>query len=439
MRLVDPRRPEARIRLAYCLNVHPGETLEEVLAGIEGVTVPLARRFAGAGCFGAGLYVAAGLARRPAAPEGRADLDRLAGTLADAGLDPFTANAFPYGGFHSAGLKAGVFRPTWAEPERLAFTLDAARVLVACARAAGDGGAPRGGLSLSTHTGRHGPFADESERAAAAAQLARAALALARLGEEAGVRLRLALEPEPGASAGDTAAGLRWIEHVREEGPRLVPEEPRAELERALEESLGLCLDTCHSAVEFEEPAAAADLALGAPLAKLQATSALSLVDPAARPEARAALLALDEPRYLHQLTARHPGGVARLMDLPELAAALARGERAWCEAREWRCHFHVPLDQERWGTGAADLGTTVDHALSILGRVLASPERWPGGELHLEVETYTWDVLPGRPASLAERLAAELERVLAACAAAGWRPAGEGAAGERGEIRRRG
>ena len=43
------------------------------------------------------------------------------------------------------------------------------------------------------------------------------------------------------------------------------------------------------------------------------------VLDPAREHDARAALLALDEPRYLHQVTGRSPNGLVRVRDLGEL------------------------------------------------------------------------------------------------------------------------
>ena len=55
----------------------------------------------------------------------------------------------------------------------------------------------------------------------------------------------------------------------------------------------------------------------------------------------------MDEPRYLHQVTARTSSGtLLRAGDLPEMRSALGEvsGE-AWWRDTELRCHFHVPVD----------------------------------------------------------------------------------------------
>ncbi|HVS19887.1 MAG TPA: hypothetical protein VMT18_14875, partial [Planctomycetota bacterium] len=178
---------------------------------------------------------------------------------------------------------------------------------------------------------------------------------------------------------------------------------------------------------EFENPLDAVVRATenGAPLGKLQFTSALAL-----RPERRAdvdALLALDEPRYLHQVTARAADGeLLRVGDLPELRAALEgpAGE-SWWRGAELRCHFHVPVDLERLSQGP--LTTTREHADATLAAALARPERWGSDDLHVEIETYTWDVLPRAargPGELVDGLEREYAHVLGRLASAGWTPA---------------
>jgi hypothetical protein len=222
----------------------------------------------------------------------------------------------------------------------------------------------------------------------------------------------LSIEPEPRSLAGDTRELEAFLAH----------------LERALDPGLvrahlGACLDACHSAVEFEAPAEVLRRGLRLPLGKLQVSSALALRDPAAHPEARAALLALDEPRYLHQTTGRRGAELLRCDDLPELGAALADPASPWLACEEWRTHFHVPVDLEALG----GLGTTRAHAEALVDALLADPGRWGDPDLHLELETYTWDVLPGAArgaGDLVDGLQREYAPVLRALQRGGWLPA---------------
>ena len=417
------------MRLGYCLNLHAAEDLEQALAGMQAVTLPLAARLGEGKPFGVGLYLPAALALELDTARGQSNLARLGDFLAEHQLDPFTANAFPYGGFHRSGLKRDVFRPAWSEHERLDFTLAVARGMLELARRAGDCGAPRGHLSISTHAGRFGRFAtaDEADRHACALGLARAALGFARLGDEAGTRVVLALEAEPRSSANDTAEVAAWIAEVRERGPEFLAAADGValdEAEAALERCLGTCLDACHSAVELEEPEEALELATRSAFGKLQFSSALCLTDPGADDEARARFLALDEPRYLHQVTGRRGTEVLRADDLPDLVEQLGRSARGWLACEEWRCHFHVPVDLAAVGD---KFGTTVEHVDRLLDALLADPTRWRSSELHVELETYTWDVLPNAArgaGELTDGLEREMRHALARLESAGWRRA---------------
>jgi len=447
MRLEHPAHPGRSVRLAYCMNLVPAEDLLGVGDGIERLGIPLARRFGHGGAgegggFGIGLWIpldaALPLAHAAGAPERR----RFAELLVEHGLDAFTFNAFPTGRFHAPGLKERVFSPSWASAERLAFTLAVAEIAVACADARDEPrGRDAGHLSISTHCGAFAASLQPGDLDRCAEGFALCLLRLAKLEEESGRRVVLALEPEPRSSANDTRELAAFVERVRVRArevlgrglPGMVG--PSEEL---VDRYLGTCLDTCHAAVEFEEPAEALHRATasGTPLGKLQFTSALELVRPGADADARARLLALDEPVYLHQVTGRREGELLRAGDLPELARAVSAGDPAWLGCDAWRCHFHVPVD---WGTlhegdeggegeESGHLATTRAFSEAALAAALAAPERWGSRDLHVEVETYTWSVLPGPRLSderLVDGLERELRHVLGRLERAGWRPAG--------------
>lgn len=406
MRFTNPAVPGRAVRLAYCLNLHPADTLEGLLAGLRSITLPLRERLAPGKEFGVGMYVPAGLVPRVVGEEtGR---DRPLSTLLEQQeLDPFTWNAFPFGGFGAAGLKERVFEPTWydASRSRSSFTKDI--VSLAC-RLARDP-APQRHLSISTHTGWHGSARPtEVEVLLAAVQLGGAAMGTGEC-EARGRRAVISMEPEPRANCNDTAELAAW-----RRGSHWMQTPKKA----------GTCLDTCHAAVEFEDPLesmlnATAD---GAPLGKMQFTSALSLH--ATRRGDLDPLLALDEPRYLHQVTARTADGhLLRVGDLPELRAAIDQpGGELWWRDTELRCHFHVPVDLDAVG----GLGTTREHADATLAAALAHPELWGTEELHVEIETYTWDVLPREargPGELVDGLEREYQHVIERLSSAGWRP----------------
>jgi len=405
MRFHHPDHDGRELHLAYCLNLHPADDVAGTLRGIREITLPLRDQLAGGRSFGVGMYFPAPVAHALAAPDGAAELEALAAELDRERLDPFTFNAFPYGGFHEAGLKRGVFAPTWCEAERLEYTLAVAKIAARLNRGRA------GHVSISTHPGRFGAFeADERERATA--NFGRCLEGLAALADGGGPVIRLAIEAEPRAAAGDTREVNALLAHLA------------AALDADLvQRHLGACLDACHSAVEFEEPGEALAWATPLPLGKLQYSSALTLAGPGTDAAARAALFALDEPRYLHQTTGRSGAALLRCDDLPELRAACADTSSPWLACDEWRTHFHVPVDLEEVG----GLGTTHAHAAALLELLLANRHTWGGPHLHVELETYTWDILPGAArgaGGLVEGLAREYRPVLERLAAAGWQPA---------------
>jgi hypothetical protein len=175
----------------------------------------------------------------------------------------------------------------------------------------------------------------------------------------------------------------------------------RADAEAALRRHLGVCYDVCHAAVEFEDPPASLDALRTAGIAvpKLQLSAALRTTT--VGPETAAQLQPFDEPVYLHQVISRQDGRLTRHLDLPQALAALPESRGA-----EWRVHFHVPI----FLAELTDFSTTQ----AFLGEILALHKDHPVSA-HLEVETYTWDVLPPeyRQIDVASAVARELAWVI--------------------------
>jgi hypothetical protein len=75
--------------------------------------------------------------------------------------------------------------------------------------------------------------------------------------------------------------------------------------------------------------------------------------------------------------------GLTRYTDLPE---ALAEAGGASGARDEWRVHFHVPV----FLSAMSGFDTTQSYLKRVLGVLKRT-----GAARCLEVETYTWDVLP--------------------------------------------
>jgi sugar phosphate isomerase/epimerase len=362
------RHPDGSLlHLAYCSNVHPADDLDGVAAQLERYAARV-REALDVPVLGVGLWVAA-----PAlGSDVEAAADRLRGRLDALGLEVVTLNGFPYKAFHADVVKLDVYRPNWADERRRDYTLGLARLLARLLPADVAEG------SISTlPLGWRTEWSD-ADAAAGRRALEQVAFALEELEEETGKRIRIALEPEPGCT----------IETVVQAADFLADVAP---------EWIGVCLDACHLAVQFESPDGALGLLeqAGVPVVKAQVSSALRVPSPAGA-EGRAFLDEFAEPKFMHQVREVVGGHVTGADDLPE---ALDGGLPA---AAEWRVHFHVPVH-------AAD-HTTQPELESTLAALAGGPAPVTR---HFEVETYTWGVLPdghgGDDDGLVSGLAAEL------------------------------
>ncbi|MBR8638728.1 metabolite traffic protein EboE [Streptomyces tuirus] len=370
------RHPDgSTVHLAYCTNVHPAETLDGVLAQLRDHCEPVRRRL-GRDRLGIGLWLAKDAAHTldtdPSA------LRALRGELDRRGLEVVTLNGFPYEGFGAEEVKYRVYKPDWADPERLDHTTALARVLAGLLPDDVTDG------TISTLPLAWRTAYDDERAETARTALRTLAERLDAIEELTGRSVRVGLEPEPGCvveTTRDAIAPLTAIAHDR----------------------IGICVDTCHLATSFEDPHTALDALNEArvPVVKSQLSAALHAEHPHL-PEVREALAAFAEPRFLHQTRTSTAAGLRATDDLDEALAG-----HALPDASPWRAHFHVPLH----AAPAAPLTSTLPVLKTTLARLVGGPVPQTR---HLEVETYTWQALPPelRPrgrAQLAEGIAAEL------------------------------
>lgn len=365
------------VHLGYCANVHPADDLDGIVSTLADVAEPVRHRL-DAERLGIGLWlpakVAAGLAAEPAA------VRRLRAELDARGLEVVTLNGFPYTGFGDETVKYRVYSPDWSDPARADYTADLATILSILIPA------DAAGASISTLPfGWRDPW-PAARHDAARRQIDRLGARLGQIAERTGVSVHVGFEPEPGCVMETTAQA---VEQLSDLDPDL----------------FGLCLDAAHLAVAHEHPGVAlARLAAAQiPVVKLQASAALEVPDPT-DPAARAALEEFAEPRYLHQT---REGCSSGLLGTDDLGEALSP-DGALPGTAPWRVHYHLPLDT----APAAPLRGTHDVLVRTLTELFGGPAALTD---HVEVETYTWQVLPpGRRPSdasgLARGIAAELE-----------------------------
>ncbi len=376
--------------LGYCLNVHPTQTLAEVAAALRGPVRVVKARVSPDAPFPVGLRLSAEAAADPVAAA--ALLGRI---FAEEGYLAYTMNGFPYGPFHGTPVKEAVYEPDWTTPERRRYTADLAAVMAALV--------PEGEIAtISTVPGGFAPKA-QGRAAEIADGLLHMVADLVALERATGRTVALALEPEPWCLLDTTADAIAFFrDHLFTDAAaaRLAASADLsvAAARDALPRHLGLCLDVCHMAVAYEAPGPTLRALAGAgvPIHKLQLSAALRVerLDDAARTR----LATFRDAIYLHQVVVRAADGtMRRFLDLPEALAA-----RDLDPAGEWRVHFHLPV----FAAPIPPLGSTRD----VLERVLALHRDRPIAR-HLEVETYTWDVLPAefRQHDVADGIAKEI------------------------------
>lgn len=379
----------SRLPLSYCTNVHPGQTVEEVIDGLTAYSAEVQQQLDFP--VSAGLWLSAAVARE--LTESPAQLERLAQVLWQHDLCCYTLNTFPYGDFHSERVKEQVYLPDWTSSERINYTEQCAAILGQLLPEGGEGS-----LSTVPLGGRMNPR-DADFHAVCFSHLIRLAKYLQLLYETTGRRIRLGLEPEPMCEMSGTA---QWTLPVF---GRLFAQADALGCESVVREYIGVCFDVCHQAVEFEDVAESIEqfVRQGIRINKVHITNAVELLNPAGNAAGRQALRQFVEPRYLHQTYAQFSDGrIETRLDL-KLEDIDRQPADEFMKAERWRVHFHVPVFAETLGL----LKTTHQDLVSALRKVLTLPYA-----PHLEVETYTWPVMPDETfvsPSLTDRIAQEL------------------------------
>ena len=368
-----------RFHLTYCSNIHPGESWQDV-SDVLRASLPRVRelmRFDGP--FAIGLRLSAAAAAALEAPVALAEFQAF---LAAGDYYVPTINGFPYGAFHGQRVKERVYLPDWRDPARLEYSNRLARILAALLNGRDD---IVGSVSTVPGAFRR-EVRSAADEDAIASNILRHAAALVSIRRRTGVTITLALEPEPACLLETAADAIAFFERSLFDAGRIqrVAAEVRDDLTSDdVRRHVGICLDACHMAVEFEDPAGAiaALRRAGVRVCKVQISSALRLPDRDSASLA-AALAPFAEDTYLHQVVERTRDGFAKYTDLPEALSAVSSSGGA----REWRVHFHVPI----FLTAIDTFETTQPYLASLLG-LITRDDVCP----YFEVETYTWDVLP--------------------------------------------
>ena len=354
------------LHLAYCTNVHPGENWAQTFDSLNRWTLAVKDQLDAGEQFAIGLRLSDEASRELLESQRLIEFQRW---LEKQHCYVFTINGFPFGQFHGGRVKEQVYLPDWTSERRVQYTNRLFDLLAALLPPGLEG-------SVSTLPGSFKEFVRDFDQVQLIQKnIWRCVEHISHLSERTGRLFHLGLEPEPLGLFENTAETVRFFDELRSQHPE----------DSRLGQHLGVNYDTCHFAVEFESAAEAIGClrAQKIRLSKIHISNALKL-----RPSAVALdwLAGFADDVYLHQVIIRQKGGeLIRFKDLP--LALNSREAMLSPIAEEWRVHFHVPL---HWHA-PTEFGTTSDHVIELFSLL----QREPGLCSHLEMETYTWAVLP--------------------------------------------
>lgn len=368
--------------LSYCSNIHQGEDWKEHFSVLQTSIPEIKASVSPSAPMGIGLRLANQASIDLSTEQ---NFEAFQSWLLENDCYVFTMNGFPFGNFHTTIVKDKVHSPDWTTQERLDYTIRMFKLLAKLLPEYIN----EGGISTSPLSYRFWwPGADALEEATVKAtkNMITVVETLIDLKASTGKTLHLDVEPEPDGILENSGEFIDWYNNYllplgiqQLEAKGLTPEQAT----EAIRTHLQLCYDVCHMAVGYENPAVviARLEAKKIKVGKIQISSALKVDFSTQAQEKLETIAQYNEPIYLHQVVAeKHDGSFVKYPDLNEAIAGFSTDEVSW------RVHFHVPLFLEQYGL----LGSTQSDIVDTLGIHKQKPFTQ-----HLEVETYTWGVLP--------------------------------------------
>lgn len=346
----------------YCLNIHPGEHLDEILTSIEKYALRVKEKVCPDACFGLGLRLS-----YVAAQELSVKLKDFLEFLDFNGLYVVTVNGFSFGSFHGMRIKERVYHPDWTSVMRLNYTLKLAETLA--------GLLPEGETGTISTVPSH---LGKKEEPLAVSNLLMAVVFLREIEGRTGKRIVLSLEPEPGCYLDSLDSVKNFFKNI-------------FTIDESARRYLGVCIDCCHVAVEFESPSGWLKrlTECGIEVIKIQVSSALRAEN--LRNPSRI-LLPFYDKEHLHQVHILSEQGMIRFRDLTNALDQPFRGE--------WRVHFHVPLTWS--GNEVSSTACLIED--DFFKQIMST------GRRHIEVETYSYGTLPGAKIPVVDSITSELE-----------------------------
>jgi hypothetical protein len=383
--------------LAYSTLVHPGDTWREMSESVQTFAPAVKARVSPDAPYGLSLRISAASAETLAAD--RNERVRFRRWLDEHDMYVFTVNAFPYGPFKGRVVMEQVYEPDWFTEDRVRYTKQVADILAEITP-------PSVAPSIQTAPLAFRPkVTSEEDVDRLTENLLRVVSHLVDVERRTGRRVKLALEPEPYCFLQTTDETVRYFQERvwSADGLRRLARlsgQPSSEVVGLVRRHLGVVFDICHQSVQFEDIAASLRLLRdsGVPIFKFQAASALRV--PEVTSEAVDALTAFTDTIYLSQTTESRDGKLTRRLNLSDAIDAWRTDPTG---QREWRTHFHLPIFLAELG-GLATTRPGIEAGLAVHADTPLSD--------HLEVETYTWDVLPAhlKTGDITEYVSRELE-----------------------------
>ncbi|SHM19973.1 metabolite traffic protein EboE [Chitinophaga sp. CF418] len=372
--------------LTYCTNIHPGENWSAHFQQLKQFIPAVKQEVSPDKPFGIGLRLSNTASLELSKEDALLEFKRW---LQEQDCYVFTMNGFPYGGFHHTVVKDQVHTPDWTTAERVAYTIRLFRLLAALLPEGMEGG-----ISTSPLTYKLWHVRCETERDAvmenATLKVLLVVEQLVRTRRGGGPLMHLDIEPEPDGLMENSQEYLHWyLNYLLPYGVPFLQDKfgmSEEEATASIKSHVQLCYDVCHFALVYESAEGVLKKLdeYGLKVGKVQISAAVKALLPAEM-AARAPLIdafrEFNETTYLHQVVARKADGYVHYPDLPQ-----ALEDAANPAVEEWRSHFHVPVFIDSYGV--------LSSTRSDIEKVLELQRKQPFTQ-HMEVETYTWDVLP--------------------------------------------
>ncbi len=376
------------VYLTYCTNIHPSKNWDDAFDNIKTYTTELKKRISPDQPFGIGLS----LSNAEMTELRKPDVMQAFRDYLDAnGLYVFTINGFVYGEFHNPRIKDNIHYPDWRTQERVDFSIGLVDVM---ARLLPDH-LDEGSFSTQPLSYKHWDgvdVADETLWRTVTEGIVKVTAKMVETRRATGKFIHVDIEPEPDCLLENSDEVVMFYEKwLLTHGAEQLAAQLGTSVDEAkthLLDHVQICYDTCHISVAYEDAKTVLDKfeKAGIKVGKVQISSALKVPlaePPAARGEQAEWLDQFAETNFLHQVSQRNKDG--SVQQYPDLDVALPHIANE--DADEWRIHFHVPIFVESYHE---DTSTTQD---AIIDAVEELKKR--NYTRFLEIETYTWEVLP--------------------------------------------